>query len=104
LIEKASIFLAAGEVAAAAKQECLFDVKLEMPVGRFRVTVLMCLSHIDPLGGQTVVGEQVTITSLKLSSRRQIVHGCAQAIGSMALGHPPELPQRILQTVGKRLE
>jgi hypothetical protein len=62
------------------------------------------LPHIDPLARHTVVRQQITITSLKLACRREVVHGGSQAVAAVPSRHAAEFPQRILQTIGQGLE
>ena len=51
LLEERDVLRAAGEFAAAAKQERLIDRGLEVPVRRLRVAVLVRLPRVDPLTG-----------------------------------------------------
>jgi hypothetical protein len=104
LLQEVRILLAAGEVATAAEQQRLFDDGLEVPVRRLGIAVLVRLSHIDALARQAVVCQQVTIAGLELARRRQVVHRGAEAITAVPARHAAQFPQRILQTIGQRLE
>lgn len=104
LLQEGRVLRAAGEVAAAAEQQRLFDGGLEVPVCRLGVAVLVRLPGVDPLARQAVVRQEVAIAGLELARRRQVVDRGAQAIGTMSPGRAAQLPQRVLQAVGQRLE
>lgn len=104
LLQEIPILFATGEIATAAEQQRLLDSSLEVPVRRLGVAVLVRLSHIDPLAGQAVVRQQVTIARLEFPLCRQVVHRGAQAIAAMPRGHAAEFPQRVLQAVRQGLE
>lgn len=104
LPEEGRVLPAAGELAAAAEQQRLIDGGLEVPVRRLRVAVLVRLPHVDPLARQRVVRQQVAVPGLELAGRGQIVHGRAEAVAAVPPRHAAQLPQRILQAIGERLE
>jgi len=103
-LQEVRVLRAAGEVAAAAEQQRLLDGPLEVPVCRLGVAVLVRLPDVDPLARQAVVRQEVAIAGLELARRRQVVDGGAQAVGAMSPGYAAQLPQRVLQAVGQRLE
>jgi hypothetical protein len=104
LLQEGRVLRTAGELAAAAEQQRLIDGGLEVPVRRLRVAVLVRLSHVDPLARQSVVRQQVAVTGLEFPRRRQVVHGRAQAVAAMPPRHAAQVPQRVLQAIGQRLE
>ncbi len=104
LLQEHHILVAAGEVAAAAQEQRLIHGRLEMPVRRFTVAVLVRLSDVDALTIHAVVREQVAIARLKLTRHRQIIHRRGQAVAAMAPRRTAEFPERFLQTVGQGLE
>jgi hypothetical protein len=55
VLEKAHVFLAAAEVPAASQIERLIHRRLEVPVGRLAVAILMRLADVDPLARQAVM-------------------------------------------------
>ena len=104
LVEKAQVVVAAAEVAAATQMQRLVHRRLEMPMRRLAVAVLVRLAHIDPFAGQAVMVQQPPIARLKLALGREVVDRRAQAIAAVPARHAPEFPQRVLQAVGQRLE
>lgn len=104
LLQEVRVFVAAGEIAAAAKQQRLFGSALEVAVRRLGIAVLVRLAHIDPLTRQAVVSQQVAIARLELARRRQVIDRGAQAVTAMPLGRAAQVPQRVLQAVGESLE
>lgn len=57
LLQEDRVLLAAGEFTAAAEQERLIDGRLEVPVRRLRVAVLVRLPHVDPLTRHAVMNQ-----------------------------------------------
>lgn len=104
VFQEAHIVLAAGEVAAAAKQQRLIDGGLEMPVRRLRIAVLVRLPGVDALARNTIVRQQIAVARLELARRRKIVHGGAEAVAAVPARHAAQFPQRILQAIRKSLE
>jgi hypothetical protein len=104
LPEEGGVLRTAGELAAAAEQQRLRDGGLEVPVRRLRVAVLVRLPHVDPLARQLVVRQQIAVTGLEFPRRRQVIHGRAQAVAAVPPRHAAQVPQRILQAIGERLE
>ena len=104
ILEELRVFLAAGEIAAAAEQQRLIDRGLEVPVRRLRIAVLVRLTHVDPLTRQAVVRQQVAIPRLEFPLLGVIVDGGGQGIAAVPSRHAAQFPQRILQAVGERLE
>lgn len=89
VLQEFQIVLATGEIAAAAKQQRLFDRRLEVPVRRFHIAVFVGLSRVDPLTRQVVMRQQIAIASLELARRRQIVHRGAEAVAAVSARHAP---------------
>jgi hypothetical protein len=104
LPQEQGVRVATGEVAAAAEQQRLVDGRLEVPVRRLRIAVLLRLSGIGPLARHAVVGQQIAVPGLELPRRRQIVHGGGQGIAAVPPRHPAQVPERRLQAVRQRLE
>jgi len=104
LRQEVRVLFAAGKIATAAEQQRLIDGPLEVPVRRLGIAVFVRLPDVDPLAGHAVVSQQVAIASLELPCRGQVIHRRAQAVGAMPLGHTAQFPQRVLQSVGQRLE
>jgi hypothetical protein len=104
LLQKAAVFVAAAEIAAAPQEQRLLHGVFEMSMRRLTVAVLVRLANIDPLAGQAIMVQQATIAGLKLAFDRQVVDRRAQAVAAMAARHASQFPQGILQTVGQRLE
>jgi hypothetical protein len=103
-LQEARVLLAAGKLAAATQQQRLIDRGLEVPVRRFRIAVLVRLSHVDSLARQTVMRQQIAIASLEFPRLGMIVHGGSQGIAAVPPRHAAQFPQRVLQAVGKCLE
>lgn len=80
LVQEACVLLAAGEVPAATHQKRLIDGGFEVVVRRFGIAVLVRLSDVDPLTGQTVVSQQIAVACLELPRLREIVHRRAEAV------------------------
>ena len=93
VLNELHVVFAAGEVTTSANQQSLVDGVFEMTVGRFHVTVLVGASSVCLLGGGTVMGHQCRVPIGQLLPRRMVVHRRAEAVGSMTLGHPAELPE-----------
>jgi hypothetical protein len=80
LVQEACVLLAAGEVPAATHQERLIDGGFEVVVRRFRIAILVRLPDVDPLTDQTIVIQQIAVTSLELPRRREVVHRGAETV------------------------
>jgi hypothetical protein len=104
LAEEPVVLAAVGEVPAAAEEQRLIDRRLEVPVRRLRIAVLVRLPGVDPLTRHAVVGQQVPVPRLELPRRRQVVHRRRQRIAAVLPGHPAQVPERLLQPVRQRLE
>jgi hypothetical protein len=104
LPEEGRVLVPVGERAAPPQQQRLIDGRLEVPVRRLRVPVLVGLPDVDPLARQAVVRQQVAVTGPELPRRRQVVHGRTQAVAAVPPGHPAQFPQRVLQPVRQGLE
>jgi hypothetical protein len=92
------ILLTAGEVAAAAQQQGLLHRRLEMPMRRLRIAVLMRAGRIGRFRLLTVMRHQRPILVGELLGLTVVMHRQAHAIGAMTLGHGAQGPQRILIT------
>ena len=104
LLQELHVLVAAGELAAAAEQQCLIDRRLEVPVRRLRIAVLVRLPGVDSLARHTVVCQQIAIACLKLARRREVVHRRSQGIAAVPSWHAAQFPEGVLQAVGERLE
>lgn len=104
LLEKLQVLLAADEIAAATQKQRLIHGGLEVPVRRLAIAVLVGLADVDPLARQSVVFQQTQVTRLKFTFGREVVDRRAEAVAAMPPWHSPELPKRVLQAVGQRLE
>ena len=104
LSEESLIGRAVREIAAATQLQGLVDCLLEAVVTLFGVAVLVGLPGVDFLHDQTVVIHQRLISPSELLAIGQVVHGRAHAIRAMALGHPSQFPQRLLQPLAEALE
>lgn len=91
-MEELHVLTSAGEVATTPHQEGLINGRLEVTVGRFVVAVLVGLTHVDPLAGQTIVFEQVPVAGVELPLGREVVDRRRQTVAAMALGCPAEFP------------
>jgi hypothetical protein len=91
-VEKARVFFATVEVAAAAQMQRLVHGGLEMSMRRLAVAVLVRLADIDPLAGQAIMVQQAAIASLKLTLGRQVVDRRTQTVAAMAPGHAAQFP------------
>ena len=103
-LEEPQVFLAAAEVPAATQQQGLVHSRLKVPVRRLTVAVLVRLADVDPLARQAVVFQEPPIAGLKLPLGRQVVDRRREAVATMPARRSPQLPQRVLQAVGQRLE
>lgn len=104
LFEKALVLFASGEVPAASKQQGLFNVPLQVAMGRFHIAVLVGLASVDPLRIDPIVLGQVAVPGMELAIFREIVDRRAQAVAAMLARHPAQLPQGPLQTAAEGLE
>ena len=102
--QERDVLPAVGEVAAAPHQQGLVHRRLQVPVGRLVVAVLVGAPHVDPLAGQAVVPEQVLVAGVELPLDREVVDGRRQAVGAVPGRHPAEFPQGVLQAVAEGLE
>jgi hypothetical protein len=78
--------------------------RLEVPVRRLAVAILVRLADVDPFARQAVVFQESPITGLKLPLGRQVIDGRAQTVAAMPPRHAAEFPQRVLETVGQGLK
>lgn len=104
LLQKLPISRVGWKVAAAAKQQCLLDGRFEMSVRRLNITILMSLTNIDSMSHKSIVIEEFLIPTSQFISCRQVIHGCAQAVGAMPIRHTTHFPERSLQTVAQRFK
>ncbi len=104
LLKEADVLRTVGEIPAATQQQRLISGVLEVVVGRFGVTILVRLTDVDPLTGQTIVPQQILVAGLELPLGRQVVDRSAEAVGAMQSGHATQFPQRVLQTIRESLE
>jgi hypothetical protein len=104
LLNERLIILAAGEVAAAAEQKRLVEGRLEVPVRRLVVPVLVRLADVDPLARQAVMLQQAAVARLKLAWRGQVVDRRREAVAAMAPRSAAQLPEGVLQPIRQRLE
>jgi hypothetical protein len=104
LLQERDVLLAAGKRTAAPQQQRLIDRGLEVPVRRLRIAVLVRLPRVDPLTRHAVMCQQIAIPGLELAGRRQVVHGRGQTVAAVPTRNAAQVPQRILQAVGQRLE
>jgi hypothetical protein len=80
LLKEVRVLVAAGKVPAATHQERLIDGGFEVVVRRFGIAILVRLPDVDPLTGQTVVIQQIAVTSLELPRRREVIHRRAETV------------------------
>ena len=104
ILKERDVLLTAREVATAPHQERLVECGLEVPVGRLVVAVLVGLTHVDPLSGQTVVFKQVPVACVELALGREVVDGRRQTVRAMTNGHAAEFPQGVLDAIGEGFE
>lgn len=103
-LEKCHVFLAAVEIPAATQEQGLVHGRLEVPVGRFTVAVLVRLADVDPLALEAIVVQQPPIAGLKLAFCRQVVDRRAQAVAAMPSRHSAQFPEGVLKAVGQGFE
>lgn len=95
---------AAGKVPPAPQQQRLLHGVFEMPMRRLGVAVFVGLPRLDLLAHQGIVPQQPLITLGEVASLRQIIHGAAEAIAAVPLGHAAQFRERILQPHAQALE
>lgn len=103
-VNELHVVLATGEVTTAANHQCLVDGVLEMAVGRFDVAVLIGASGVRLFGDGPVVVHQGGVTLGQLLAGGVVVDRGAEAVGSMTLRNPAELPERFLDPLAEGLE
>ena len=96
IFEEIHVVLAAGEVTATANHQSLVDDVLEMTIGRFHIAVFVGTSSVGLLSGSAIVVHQGCVALGQLLPGSVVVHGRAEAVGSVALRHPAELPKCLL--------
>jgi hypothetical protein len=104
LLKKAPVCFTTAKVATAAQVQGLVHRRLEVPMRRLAIAILVRLAHIDPLADQAIVVQQPPIATLKLALDRQVIDRRAQAVAAMPPRRTSQFPQRVLQAVGQRLE
>jgi len=102
--EERQVRFAVGEVAAATQPQGLVHRRLEVPVRRLRVPVLVRLADIDPLPLQTVVRQQVAVPLAKLPRVGEVVHCRRETVAAVPPRDPSQLPQRVLKALAEGLE
>jgi hypothetical protein len=102
--EEPQVLLPVGEVAAATQPQGLVHRRLEMPVRRFRVAVLVRLADVDPLPFQGVVVQEILVSLAKLPLVGEVVHRRRETVAAVPSRNSPQLPQGVLQTLAQRLE
>jgi hypothetical protein len=75
-----------------------------MPVGRFRIAVLVGLADVDPLPLHAVILQQILIPLTKLTLVRKVVYRRRETIAAMPPGNSPQFPEGVLQALTQRLE
>lgn len=105
-VDEAPVVLDAGEVAAAAQDQRLFDRLLQMPVLRFHRAVLVSLAAVVAAGVHAVVADEgiVALGDVLALVSGQVAEGGREAVGAMFLRCSAEGPQRLLQVLGQRRE
>ena len=102
--EELTVLFAVGELPTPPQEQRLIDGGFEVAVRRLDVAVLVGLSGVDPLAGQTVVGQQVAVSGLEFSRRRVVVHRRGEAVAAVPSRHAAECVHGVLQPVGESLE
>jgi len=94
----------ANKVPATPQQQRLPDGRLEVPVRRLHVAILVRLPRPDLLAHQPVVRQQPLVTVGEVAPLRQVVHRTAQAVAAVPRRHAAQLRQRVLQARAQALE
>jgi hypothetical protein len=96
--------LAAEEVPAGPEHQLLIERLFEPPVPLLHVPVLVAVPGLDRLPLQTVVPQQRLVPLGELRTRRAWWDSGGEPVGAVDGGHATEFRQRVLQSVGQRLE
>jgi hypothetical protein len=97
LLEEGHEFLHIGEVPSATQTQRLVNGRFQVTMGRFDVTVLVRLPHVDAMALHTVMRQQGSILRRELLVARQIVDGGRQAVATDTAGNATRSVQRILK-------
>lgn len=104
LLQELTIIGFCRKFCVAAKQQCLFDSRLEVTMRRFNITILVSLTNIDAMRNQSIVIHELLIATSKFMSCRQIVDCRAQTVCSMSIRYTSHLPERSLKSIAQRLK
>jgi hypothetical protein len=96
--------LTTREVPAAAEHQLLIERPFEAMVTLFDVAVLVAVPGLDRLPVEAVVREQRPVPLRELRARRARRDRGGETVGAVNGGDTAQLPQRVLQPVGERLE
>jgi hypothetical protein len=104
LVQERFVLAAVGKVPASPQQQRLRHRVFEMPMRRLGVAVFVGLPRLDLLSHQAIMLQQPLVTLREVTPLRQIIHGVAQAIAAVPLGHAAQLRESILQPHAQALE
>ena len=105
-VDEAPVVLDAGEVAAAAQDQRLFDGLLQVPVLEFHRAVLMGFPAVVAAGFHAVMADEGVVARGDIFALvdGQVAKGGREAVGAMLTRCPAERPERLLQVLGQSRE
>jgi hypothetical protein len=86
------VFVSAGKLPAATQQQRLLQRRLEMPMGRLHVAILMPTGRVGRLRMHAVMPHQRTILVRELLRLAVVMHRQSHAVGPMTLRHGSQRP------------
>jgi hypothetical protein len=101
LPQEAGVVVPVGKIPTAAEHQGLVQRFLETSVPLLDVAVLVRLARLNLLRDQPIMIHQAVVTPRELLAVRQVIHRCAQPIGTVPPRHAAQLPQRVLQPLAE---